>query len=314
MNQNNPFKFSDDNKRYHTLYYYNKHHLGKSRKVILNAGMTCPNKDGTVGVGGCIFCDQGSGYFELSSKISIRDQIIAERERIYKKTPGVKLTGYFQSNTNTYCSVERLTEILSEAYESGMLDSLDIATRPDCLDDEKIEILKSFSEKIPLTVELGLQTINDETARTINRGYDFDVFEKSFEKLKQAKIRTCVHLIDGLPGENTDDMIKTAKILGQMRPDAVKIHLLFVIKNTKLADMYESSNYEPMSFEDYINTLITQLEYLPEETVIERVTGDGDKRTLLAPMWSTDKIRVLGTIDKLMAERNTWQGRLFVAR
>lgn len=314
VNQNNPFKFSDDNKRYHTLYYYNKYHLGKSRKVILNAGMTCPNKDGTAGVGGCIFCDQGSGYFELSSKICIRDQIIAERERIYKKTPGVKLTGYFQSNTNTYCSAERLTEILSEAYESGLLDSLDIATRPDCLDDEKVEILKTFSEKIPLTVELGLQTVNDETARIINRGYDFDVFVKSFEKLKQATIRTCVHLIDGLPNENADDMINSAKVLGQMRPDAVKIHLLFVIKNTKLADMYECGDYEPMSFEDYINTLITQLEYLPEETVIERVTGDGDKRTLLAPMWSTDKIRVLGTIDKLMAERNTWQGRLFVAR
>ncbi len=309
----NPFKFSDDNKRYHTLYYYNKHHLGKSRKVILNAGMSCPNKDGTAGVGGCIFCDQGSGYFELSSRFSIKEQIIAERERIYKKTPGVKLTGYFQSNTNTYCSVERLEQILREAYESNMLDSLDIATRPDCLDDEKIAVLKSFSEKIPLTVELGLQSVKDETAEIINRGYKFSVFESAFAKLKNDGIRTCVHLIDGLPNETTDDMINTARVLGQMHPDAVKIHLLFVIRNTKLAEMYESGEYVPMNFDDYVDTLVSQLEYLPPETVIERVTGDGDKRTLLAPMWSTDKIRVLGTIDKRMAERDTWQGRLFVA-
>ena len=310
----NPFKYSDDNKRYHTLYYYNKHHLGKSRKVILNAGMTCPNKDGTAGVGGCIFCDQGSGYFEPSAKLSIKEQIELERGRIFKKTPNVKLTGYFQSNTNTYCSSDRLNQILSEAYESKMLDTLDIATRPDCLDDEKIGILKSYAEKIPLTVELGLQSVSDETAKLINRCYDFSIFEKAFYSLKQANIRTCVHLINGLPNESLDDMINSAKTFGQMKPDAVKIHLLFVIRNTKLAQMYESGEYTPMSFDNYIETLITQLEYLPPETVIERITGDGDKKTLLAPMWSTDKIRVLGTVDKRMVERNSWQGKLYLER
>ncbi|MDO4459632.1 MAG: TIGR01212 family radical SAM protein [Clostridia bacterium] len=293
---------------------YHYRQLGiKTQKVVIDAGMSCPNKDGTKGTGGCIFCEGGSGYFTLAPTVPITEQIKAEAERICRKYPDARLIGYFQSNTNTYCSDECLYEILDEAVKSGLLSFLAIGTRPDCLDDGKIEIIKHFNSVLPVTVELGLQSANDETARKINRGYDFTEFLTAFNKLKSNSIRTCVHLIDGLPGETADDMIRTAEIIGKLKPDALKIHLLFVIRDTKMAELYLDGNYTPLEFDEYIDILIRQLEKIPAETVIERVTGDGDKSKLLAPVWSKDKIRVLGTIDKEFAGRNTWQGRLYLA-
>lgn len=307
----NPFKYSDDNKRYHTLAYHNKQTGEKSKKAVIDAGLSCPNIDGTKGRGGCIYCDGGSGYFTGDPEVSIANQLKAERDRIFVRTPGVSITGYFQAHTNTYCSPMKLKAMLDEAIGTGIIDSVALATRPDCLSDAVIAVLSEYSKIIPLSLELGLQTANDRTAKLINRCYDFEVFEKNLLKLKSAGIRTCVHIIDGLPGESHSDMLRTAEKLAELRPEGIKIHLLHVIEGTVLAEMWHREEYIPMSFEDYVETVIDQLELLPPEMVIERITGDADKTKLLAPMWSKDKIRVLGTIDKRMAVRNTWQGRLY---
>jgi len=263
-------------------------------------------------VGGCTYCDGGSGYFTGKPTVSITDQLIAERDRINIRTPGIKITAYFQAHTNTYCSPARLDAMLKEAVASGIPDSIALATRPDCLSKAIIDVLLNYSRILPLSLELGLQTANDATAKLINRCYDFEIFERNLKVLKESGLRTCVHIIDGLPGETHEDMLCTASKLAELKPEGIKIHLLHVIKGTRLAEMWENGNYTPMTFDDYVETVIDQLELLPPEIVIERITGDADKTKLLAPLWSKDKIRVLGTIDKRMAQRNTWQGRLYV--
>ncbi|MGN0657932.1 MAG: TIGR01212 family radical SAM protein [Ruminiclostridium sp.] len=305
----NPFPFSDDNKRYHTLSYHNRHTYGKRIfKAVIDAGFTCPNIDGTRGLGGCIFCDGGSGYFTASDRLSVRAQYLLEEKRIREKYPTAGIIAYFQAHSNTYCTPERLKAVLLEAVGCGA-EGISIATRADCIDEEKAEIIASLP--IPVTVELGLQTVSDETAARINRCHSFAEFLEGYRLLKNKKIRVCVHIIDGLPGENWENMLETARILGKLRPDGVKIHLLHVIKGTRLCEMYESREYTPLEKAEYIDTVIGQLELLPPETVIERITGDGDKKKLAAPLWSADKISVLGGIDKRMAELGTYQGRLF---
>lgn len=303
------FRFSDDNKRYHTLNYHNLHTYGrKVHKAAIDCGFSCPNLDGTKGSGGCIFCSGGSGYFTAKSVFSVTEQFLAERERICKKYPEAAITAYFQANTNTYAPVEKLLALYSEAIAAGA-DSLAIATRADCLDEERASLILSLP--LPVTVELGLQTIHDTTAEAINRCHTFEEFLCGYKMLKAYGIRVCVHIINGLPDEDADMMLETARVLGKLRPDGVKIHLLHVIEGTRLADMYRNGAYQPLSKEEYIDIVIRQLELLAPETVIERVTGDGDKRTTLAPKWSFDKISVLGGIDKRMAELDTWQGREF---
>lgn len=303
------FRFSDDNKRYHTLNYHNLHTYGrKVHKAAIDCGFSCPNLDGTKGSGGCIFCSGGSGYFTAKSVLSVTEQFLAERERICKKYPEAAITAYFQANTNTYAPVEKLLALYSEAMAAGA-DSLAIATRADCLDEERASLISSLP--LPVTVELGLQTIHDTTAAAINRCHTFEEFLCGYKMLKAYGIRVCVHIINGLPDEDADMMLETARVLGKLRPDGVKIHLLHVIEGTRLADMYRNGAYQPLSKEEYIDIVIRQLELLAPETVIERVTGDGDKRSTLAPKWSFDKISVLGGIDKRMAELDTWQGRGF---
>lgn len=306
----NSFPFSDDNKRYHTLSFHNKQvYERKMFKAVIDAGLTCPNIDGTRGVGGCIFCDGGSGYFTNEKTVPIYEQISLERKRIHEKYPNAGIIAYFQTHSNTYCSLYRLKEMIDEAIESGV-DGVSVATRADCLNEEKVDFLGSVC--VPLTVELGLQTADDDTAIKINRCHSYDEFLKGYGMLKERGIRTCVHIIDGLPGEDKEKMLLTAKKLGELRPDGVKIHLLHVIEGTKLADMYNRGKYEPLGKEEYIDIVTEQLRYLPPETVIERITGDGDKRKLIAPLWSTDKISVLGGIDKLMKEKDIYQGDLFL--
>ena len=305
----NPFPFSDDNKRYHTLSYHNRHTYGKRIfKAVIDAGFTCPNIDGIRGLGGCIFCDGGSGYFTASSRLSVREQYLLEEKRIRKKYPIAGIIAYFQAHSNTYCTPERLKAVLSEAVSCGA-EGIAIATRADCIDWKKADIIASLP--VPVTVELGLQTVSDETAAKINRCHSFVEFLEGYRLLKDRKIRVCVHIIDGLPGEKRENMLETARVLGRLRPDGVKIHLLHVIKGTRLCEMFESVEYKPLEKAEYIDTVIGQLELLPAETVIERITGDGDKKKLAAPLWSADKISVLGGIDKRMAELGTYQGRLF---
>lgn len=305
------FPYSDDNKRYHTLYYHNMHVLGhRVYKAPLDAGFTCPNIDGTKGFGGCIYCDGGSGYFTNKATIPLSQQLDEQIQLIHQKHENAMVTAYFQSYTNTYAPLERLKAMYEQVLENPFVEGISIATRADCLDDKKIQYLSTLSKRINLTIELGLQTVHDSTADAINRCHTFEEFKNTFCLLKENNIRTCVHIINGLPNENEDMMLKTAETLGKMRPDALKIHLLHVIKGTRLAQMYKDGEYQPMNKEDYVRIVVKQLELIPKETVIERITGDGDKRTLLAPLWSANKIAVLGAIDKLQAQLDSYQGKL----
>lgn len=306
----NPFVYSCDNKRYHTLNYHNRVTFGgRVYKASVDAGFTCPNIDGTRGTGGCIFCDGGSRYFSPDSTLSVTEQLSREKERILKKDPSAKILAYFQSHSNTYAPVERIEAICREAIDFGVC-AISLATRADCIDEEKARLLSSLP--VPVTVELGLQTADNNIAKAINRCHSFEEFLNGYSVLKKHKLRVCVHIINGLPGDTSDGMINTARQLGKLHPDGVKIHLLHIISATEMHRMYLRGEYTPLSKEEYIDAVVKQLELLPPETVIERLTGDGDKRTLVAPMWSADKIAVLGGIDLRQRENDSWQGKLFV--
>jgi radical SAM protein (TIGR01212 family) len=303
------FLYSLDNKRYHTLNYHIKQKFGtRVFKAVIDAGFTCPNIDGTCGRGGCTYCTSGASEFTNSSEISVKEQIELEKERIYKKWGKVPVIAYFQAHTNTYGELSHLKKLYEEALSVEGVAGISIATRPDCLETEKIAYLKELSEKTYLTVELGLQTIFDETAKKINRGYLFETFEKTYKMLKESNIRVCVHLIDGLIDETPEMMIESAKVLGKLNPDGVKIHLLHVMKDTVCESQLIKGQLDTMSMNEYIETVCNQLRYLPEACVIERITGDGSKENLIAPRWSTNKIAVLGGIDKFMADSNFYQG------
>ena len=311
--ETNPFYYSDDNKRYHTLAYANRRRFGsKVQKAALDGGFSCPNRDGTCGTGGCVFCSSGSRYF-TNGELSILAQLEAEIARIEKKEKNVRVIAYFQTGTNTYAPVSILKARFEPVLRHPKVCGLSIATRADALPPDVLDYLEALSDRCDLTVELGLQTVHDETARRINRGHNFQTFLAGYQALKARGIRVCVHLICGLPGETLAEMRTSARVLGRLCPDGVKIHLLHVIQGTTLAHWYRIGAYIPMTREMYLDAVLCQLEQFPPETVIERLTGDGDKHTLLAPEWSKDKRRVLGEIDKALYERNTYQGRLFLA-
>lgn len=306
---NNPFPYAYDNKRYHTLNYYLKSKYGcRVIRASLDAGFTCPNIDGKCGKGGCTYCISGAS--EFTQKGSIKSQLEKEKARIFKKFGNVPVIAYFQAHSNTYAPVEILREKFNEALSEEGVVGISVATRADCLEEEKLDYLKELSDKTNLTVELGLQTVRDDIARKCNRCHSMEGFKEAFLRLKKAGIRCCVHIINGLYDEKYEDMINTAKTIGELSPDGVKIHLLHIMKGTVMAREYEEGLISPMTYEDYIKTVCNQLRYLPRECVIERITGDGSKENLIAPRWSIDKISVLGGIDKYMAENNIFQGDL----
>lgn len=306
----NPFIYSYDNKRYHTLSFYNKKKFGhKVFKSVIDGGFTCPNLDGTKGMGGCIFCDNGSGYFTHSPILDVEKQIELEIKRIQSKYPDARAIAYFQSHTNTYAPIEKLKVIYETAISQPYIIGLSIGTRPDCISDELLVYLQDLSRRTALTVELGLQTVHDDTARIINRCYEYKEFLVTYSKLKSHGIRVCIHIINGLPNETFEMMFETAQQVGKLKPDGLKIQLLHIIRGTEMEKMYYNGEVEPMSKEDYVNLVVKQLEYIPAETVIERITGDGAKSKLIAPLWSMDKISVLGEIDKRQAGLNSWQGK-----
>ena len=314
----NPFKNSDSNKRYYTYdYYLRKTFGGKCAKLPIDAGFTCPNIDGRCGRGGCIYCSgRGSGDFAELPSLSVRDQIARTREKLGSKWSVERVIPYFQAHTNTYAPTEVLREKFYEAIETEGSVGLNIATRADCLEDSTLALLAELSEKTVVTVELGLQTSNDATAKLINRGHSFEDFKDGYKRLRDAsdKINICVHLIFGLPGESEEDMLKTVRDVAALAPDQVKLHLLHVIKGTKLAEMYENGEYVPMERENYIDVVCRAIELLPPDTVVVRVTGDGMADSLLAPMWSIKKVAVINDIDKLLFERDTYQGAKFSTR
>ena len=309
------FKYAfDKNKRYHTWNYYLRQKFGeKIFKVSLNAGFTCPNVDGTLGYGGCIYCSrEGSGDFAGNPNDNLRKQFDEIKTMMLKKWPNAKYIGYFQAFTNTYAPLE----VLKERYETvlGFEDviGLSISTRPDCLPDDVVDYLAELNERTNLWVELGLQTIHDETSDIINRGHTYQDFLDGFKKLKDRNIKTVVHIINGLPGEDKEMMMQTAKAVADMGVDGIKIHLLHIIKDTPLRDFLNNGQIVPMEQEEYINLVCDQLEILPEEMVIHRLTGDGKRDELLAPLWSLKKWEVLNRIDDEMKRRGTFQGSKYV--
>lgn len=280
-------------------------------KAVIDCGFTCPNKDGSKGFGGCIFCDGGSGYFTHKLP-SITEQLNAERKRICSHYGNDSpIIAYFQANTNTYAPVDTLRRSYNEALSCQNICGISIGTRADCLSDDVLDLLYEINTKTNLTVELGMQSIHDTTIELINRCCTHENFLDGYFRLKNRGIRVCLHLINGLPGETDEMMIDSARQTATLAPDAVKLQMLHVIKGTKLEEMYCSGRFGLLSREQYINVVVRQLELLPPETVIERITGDGDKSKLVAPMWSADKISVLGGIDKRLADLDTWQGRLY---
>lgn len=307
-----PFAYSLDNKRYHTLHYHNRVRFGgKVYKAVLDGGFSCPNKDGTKGVGGCIFCDGGSGYFTDGTK-PVRTQLDCELDRIGKKTAEpVRAVAYFQANTNTYAPAERLHALYSAALEDPRIVGLAVGTRADCLDEAVLDCLEAFSRTTALTVELGMQSMHEDTITRICRGYSHAAFLRGYAALKARGIRTCVHIINGLPWETEEMMLATAQELARLRPDGVKIQMLHIIRGTQLAEQYADEGFVLLTREQYIDLTVRQLELLPPETVIERITGDGDKRKLIAPLWSADKIAVLGGIDQRQRETDSWQGKRY---
>lgn len=311
----NPFKYACDNKRYNTLNYYNKQNFGKKiYKAVIDLGLTCPNMDGSKGTGGCIFCDGGSGYFTHGEK-DVKAQLTLEKERICSKYgEDAEFIAYFQANTNTYAPVDFLRKAYYAALEFPNVFGISIGTRGDCLSDDIISLLSEINRETHLTVELGMQSCHEKTITLINRCCTHEEFKRGYYKLKNAGIRTCLHVINGLPFESENDMIETAKEVAVLSPDAVKLQMLHVIKGTRLAEMYSKGDFRLLERDEYIDIIVKQLEVIPPEIVIERITGDGDKRKLIAPMWSADKIAVLGGIDKRLAQLDTWQGKLYLGR
>lgn len=308
----NPFKYSDTNKRYYTYdYYLRKTFGGKCAKIPLDAGFTCPNIDGRCGRGGCIYCsDRGSGDFAASAALPIAEQFEITREKLGSKWSTERCIPYFQAHTNTYAPLEVLKEKYEEALSQNGVVGMNIATRADCLPDDVVAYLAEIAERTVLTVELGLQSAHDETAKLINRGHTFDEFAQGYEKLRSAsdKINICVHIILGLPNENEEMMLETVRQVAKLKPHQVKLHLLHVIKGTPMANLYERGDYVPLEKEEYVDLVCKSLELLPSETVIGRITGDGLADDLLAPLWSKKKVSVINDIDKELFARNTWQG------
>lgn len=306
----NSFKYSNDNKRYYTFNYYlkNKYH-NKIAKVSLNAGFTCPNRDGTKGIGGCIFCsDSGSGDFAGKVQDSLEKQFNDVSGILQKKWPNCKYMAYFQANTNTYGPLKKIKACIEPFINKKDVVAISIATRPDCLEDDVLDYLADVNSRFDLWVELGLQTIHDNTGKLINRGHSYQEFLEGLNKLRALNINVCVHIINGLPYETPEMMLKTAQAVGQLDIQALKIHMLYVIKNTKLHRLYQNNPFKILERDEYIDLVVEQLAYIPEKIIIERLTGDGNIDNLVAPLWSIRKVTILNDIDKLMAAKNYYQG------
>ncbi len=301
------------NRPYHTLDWELRNQFGeKVYRLALNGGMTCPNRDGTVGTGGCIFCSAGgSGEFAGEAALSIEEQIRRQKALVQSKRPVRLFIAYFQAYTNTYAPVSYLRRIFTEAISQPGIAALAIATRPDCLPEEVLDLLQELSLRLPVWVELGLQTMSDETARFIRRGYPLSCFEEAVRKLKSRNLTVIVHTILGLPGESRADHLNTMRYLSRLKIDGIKLQLLHVLRGTDLADYYRDVGFPVPSMPEYIDDVIACLEVLSPDIVIHRLTGDGPSDLLIAPDWSLKKRTVLNALHAELKKRGTWQGRLY---
>ena len=306
----NKFKYSDSNKRYHTLdYFYKNKFKSKVFKVSLNGGFTCPNKDGKVGTRGCIYCSRtGSGEFAGNIKDNLLKQFDDVKEMMSKKWPNSKYIAYFQANTNTYAPLDVLKEKYETVYKLPNVVGLSIATRPDSIEDDVYDYLEKLSKETYLTVELGLQSIHEKTNKIINRCHSLECFNKAVKKLRKRNINVVVHIINGLPYETKEMMIDTVKYLNNLDIQGIKIHMLHILKNTDLYDMYQKEKFHVLSRDEYVSIVCEQLRYLREEIVINRITGDPKEDDLVEPTWLIKKFGVLNEIDKYMAKYDIYQG------
>lgn len=308
-----------DEKHYLTLNNYLKDKYNeKVFKVSLNGNFSCPNRDGKISTKGCLFCSaKGSGDFAGDRNLSIKEQFYQITEKLKDKWPEGSYIAYFQANTNTYGTVSELKQRYDQIIKDGkLLDEkikiLSIATRPDCLDNDVLNLLSDLNKSIPLWIELGFQTSNESTANYINRGYNNECFVNAVKNLKNLGITVIVHIINGLPNETKNDMINTVKFLQNLNIDGIKIHMLHVIKNSPLGQIYLESPFPLLSLEEYVDIVVNQLRLLPSNMVIHRITGDADKNELIAPLWTLKKFVVMNEIDKKMRKENVYQGDLYV--
>ncbi len=301
-----------EGKPYRSLDYEMKTHFGeKVYRLALNGGMTCPNRDGTIGHGGCIFCSgEGSGEFAAKAFLSIPEQISLQKQIIRKKRPVHKFIAYFQAFTNTYAPVSYLEQIFTQAMEDPEVAILSVATRPDCLPPDVLALLARLNRQKPVWIELGLQTIHDKTAKLIRRGYPLTCFEEAVHHLRTSGIDVIVHTILGLPGETRDQILETISYLNDSGIQGIKLQLLHILKGTDLACYYEQTKFPVLSMQDYISLLIDCIERLSPDITVHRLTGDGPKDLLIEPQWSTQKRTVLNQIHAAFRTRDTWQGKL----
>lgn len=288
---------------YTTLNSYLKYRFGcKVYKIALDGGFTCPNRDGTVGTGGCIFCSKGgSGDFAESREKSISEQIADGKKRVSKKIKNGKYIAYFQAFTNTYAPVDRLRELYTEAISQPDIAALSIGTRPDCLGEDVLALLDDMNKRVPVFVELGLQTIHEDTARYIRRGYDLSVYDKAVADLHKIGVNVVTHLIIGLPGESKEDMLRSVEYVCKMT-DGIKLQLLHILRGTDLEAEYNSGKIKELTLEEYTDIIRDCVKIIPKSVVVHRLTGDGAKKDLIAPMWSADKKNVLNTINRALQE------------
>ncbi len=306
----NSFKYSNDNKRYHTFSYDTKKRYGqKVAKIGLNADFTCPNRDGKVAYGGCRFCNAlGSGDFQGNTKENLVQQFENGLRIQRKKWPNARAIAYFQAYTNTYAPLNHLKELYEPFIYNDDVIALSIATRIDCLDEAIISYLESLTKIKDVYLELGLQTTHDEIAKDMNRGYTYQYFLNAYKRLENSPLKLVIHLMNGYPNETIDMMKENAFRIGQLKPYGLKIHMLNVLDDSALGQQYLKEPFEVLSEVDYVDLIVDQLSLIPPEVVILRLTGDYDKEHLLAPKWILNKTQVLNDIDKKMAQENCFQG------
>lgn len=308
---NNEFPFPTDGKRYYT---WNRHLRGqfgeKIMKISLDAGFDCPNRDGTVAFGGCTFCSvAGSGDFAGDRVDPIPVQFEQVKSKMHRKWKDAKYIAYFQAYTNTHAPIEVIKHQFEAALAQENVVGISIGTRPDCLPDEVVEYLAELNERTYLWVELGLQTVHERTAQLINRAHDFDTYKKGVDKLRAHNINICSHIINGLPLEDRDMMMETAQAVAKLDVQGIKIHLLHLLNGTPMVKQYEKGLVEFMEKDAYIQLVADQLEIIPPDMVVQRITGDGPIDLMIGPMWSTNKWEVLNGIDKELETRGSWQGK-----
>ena len=299
-------------KRYNTLNYFFRDTFGeKVAKISLNAGFSCPNRDGTLSYEGCVFCGEGSGYYDELIGLSITEQFYEYKKRIDNKWANIKYIAYFQAYTNTYKDVESLRKIYYEAINIKDVVGISIATRPDCLSDEILELLAEIRKKTFVFVELGFQTSKEESVKLTNRLYDNKIYDDAVNNLNKIGINIITHVILGLPHETKEDMLNTIKYICRNPFHGVKLQLLHVVKNTKLCDMYKNKLFETLELNEYLDIVVSCLEVLPPEIVVHRINGDCPEEFLIAPKYCLNKRNILNGVDKLLVQRDSFQGKFF---